>query len=89
LGYRVTSYSAARATVSVWHLDVAASSTLALMTVDYATTTYQVRWVGGTWRIVHASSVDGPTPPSSDASTATVDRFAAAVRQFSGYRYVP
>ena len=89
LGYRVTSYSAAGATVSVWHLDVAASSTLALMSVDYATTTYEVRWVDGTWRIAHTSNAAGPTPPRSDAPAANVDGFAAAVRQFSGYRYAP
>jgi hypothetical protein len=89
LGYRVTDFNAARATVSVWHLDLAASSALALMTVDYATTTYQVRWVDGTWRIAHASIAAGPTPPPSDAPPASVDRFAAAARQFSPYRYVP
>lgn len=89
LGYRLTAVSRYAATVSVWHLDLAASSTLGLMTTDYATTTYVVRWVGGTWRIARASNVAGPTPPPPDASRADVDRFAAAVRQFSAYSYVP
>ncbi len=75
--------------MSVWHLDLAASSTLGLMTTDYATTTYEVRWLGGTWRIARASNAAGPTPPPLDASRADVDRFAAAVWQFSGYSYVP
>lgn len=89
LGYRVTSFSATRATVSVWHLDLAASSTLGLMTTDYATTRYGLRWLAGTWRIDRASDVSGPTPPPSNASLPAVDRFATAVRGFSGYRYAP
>ena len=89
LGFRVTSFSAARATVSVWHLDLAASSTLGLMTTDYATTTYEVRWLAGTWRVDRASNVPGPTPPPPNAPLPTVDRFATAVREFSGYRYAP
>ena len=89
LGYRVTSFSAARATVSVWHLDLAASSTLGLMTTDYATTTYEVRWLAGTWRIDRARNVAGPTPPPPNAPSPVIDRFAASVREFTGYRYAP
>jgi len=89
LGYRVTNFTATRATVSIWHLDLAASSTLGLMTTDYATTTYDVLWVTGTWRIAHARYVPGPTPPPASAPLQAVDRFAAAVREFSGYRYAP
>lgn len=89
LGYRVTSFTATRATVSVWHLDLAASSTLGLVTTDYATTMYEVRWLAGTWRIDGARNVVGPTPPSPNAPSPVVDRFAMAVRAFSGYRYDP
>jgi hypothetical protein len=89
LGYRVTAFSATSATVLLWHLDLAASSALGLMTTDYVTTTYRVRWLGGTWRIEGASEVSGPTPPAPNASTLAVDRFARAAREFSGYRHVP
>jgi hypothetical protein len=91
LGYRVMSFSAARTTVAVWHLDLVASSTLGLMTTDYATTTYEVRWQASasTWRIDRARNVPGPTPPPSNAPLPVVDRFATAVREFSGYRYDP
>lgn len=89
LGYRVTSFTAARATVAVWHLDVAASSALGVMSTDYATTTYEVRWLAGTWRIDRARSLAGPTPPPPRAPLPEVDRFAIAVRAFSGYRYDP
>jgi len=89
LGYRVLTVNAQRAAVSVWHLDVAASSTLGLMTTDYATTTYDVRWLRGAWRIDRASSVPGPAPPQPGAPAVEIDQFARAMRAFSGYRYVP
>ena len=89
LGYRIASFSGARATVSIWHLDLAASSTLGLMTTDYATTTYEVRWLASTWLIDRASNVPGPTPPPASAPRSAVVNFAAAVRAFSGYHYAP
>ena len=89
LGYRVLSVNAQRAAVSVWHLDVAASSTLGLMTTDYATTTYDVRWLRGAWRIDRANSIPGPVPPPPGAPAVEVDQFARVVQAFSGYRYVP
>lgn len=89
LGYRVTRFSAERATVSVWHLDLAASSTLRLMTTDYATTTYEVRWVRGAWRIEGANMLPGPTPPPPNAPASAIDRFARVARAFSGYRNAP
>lgn len=89
LGYRVTSYSTPRATVEVWHLDLAASSALGLMTTNYVTTTCEVRWLAGTWRVERARSVAGPTPPPPNASGTVVDHFANALREFSGYRNAP
>ena len=89
LGYKVTSFSENRAVVSVWHLDLAATSTLRLMTTDYATSTYEVRWRAGSWRIDRASTVAGPTPPPPGAPPAAVDRFAKAIEAFSRYRYAP
>ena len=70
-------------------LDLAASSTLGLMTTDYATTTYEVRWLAGTWRIDRARNVAGPTPPPPHAPRRLIDRFARAAREFTGYRYAP
>jgi hypothetical protein len=89
LGYRVLSVTAQRAAVSVWHLDVAASSTLGLMATDYATTTYDVRWLRGAWRIDRANSVPGPVPPPPGAPAVEVDQFARVVQAFSEYRYAP
>jgi hypothetical protein len=89
LGYRLISFGRGRAMVAVWHLDVAASSALQLQSVDYATTTYRLRFFGGDWRIVDATTHAGPTPPAAGASTGQLNSFARAASSFSPYRYVP
>lgn len=89
LGYRVESFDPSRATVAVWHLDVAASSSIGLVTAQYTTTTYELRWIQGSWRIDAVSSVSGPTPPPASAPTAEVDEFAREASALSRYAYVP
>jgi hypothetical protein len=89
LGYKITSFSTKAAIVSVWHLDLAASSALGVMATDYATTTYDVRWLASSWRIDSAATVPGPTPPPPNAQPTEIDHFAKALQGFSGYSYVP
>jgi hypothetical protein len=89
LGFRVEDFTTSQATVSLWHLDVGASSALGLMTAQYTTTTYGLRWTNGAWRIYTVSSVPGPTPPAASASAAEVDQFAREVDALSRYANVP
>lgn len=89
LAFRLDTFNGSRAVVSVWHLDTAASSTLDLMTSSYATTTYELRWIRGTWRIERAASTPGPTPPTAGASATEANHFARAVATFARYAYVP
>jgi hypothetical protein len=87
LGYHVLAFNRSEATVAVWHLDVAASSALHLMSVDYATTTYRLRFLAGEWRIEQAATSPGPTPPRTTGPG--LDEFARASDSFSTYRDVP
>jgi hypothetical protein len=89
LGYRVDTFDPPSATVSIWHLDAAATSALGLMTADYATTTYTLAWVGEAWRISDVRNTGGPTPPQSTASPAQMNAFARAANAFSRYTYGP
>lgn len=89
LGYRVESFETSHATVAVWHLDVGASSALGLMSAQYTTTTYDLRWIEGSWRIAAVSSVPGPTPPSTSAPAPEVDEFAREINALSPYSNVP
>ena len=87
LGWRLLGFDDWRASVAVWHLDCAASSTLRLSGTEYRTTTYDLRWAGGSWRIENLTSVSGPTPPAAGAAARQVDAFARAASVFSRYRY--
>jgi hypothetical protein len=89
LGYRLLTFDGSTATVALWHLDVAASSALQLMTVDYATSMYRLRFLSGTWRIDRVSTASGPTPPPASAPAWQLDAFARSAGTFSRYRYVP
>jgi hypothetical protein len=89
LGYRLISFGRGRAMVAVWHLDVASSSALQLQSVDYATTTYRLRFFASAWRIEAATTRSGPTPPTAGASPGQLNSFARAASSFSPYRYVP
>jgi hypothetical protein len=89
LGYRLLSFQGSRAMVAVWHLDIASSSALRLLSVGYATTTYRLRFIAGAWRIEAATSPAGPTPPATDTSTRQLNSFARAANSFSPYRCVP
>ena len=89
LGFRVERFAASQAMVALWHLDVGASSALELMTAQYTTTTYSLRWINGMWRVYAVSSVPGPTPPSASAPAVEVDQFAREINGLSRYVYVP
>ena len=89
LGYRVLSYAGTTTRVSIWTLDIGASSALPLATSGYETTTYLLRWLAGRWQIAAASTASGPTPPFARSTSADVDAFARQAASYQGYRYAP
>jgi hypothetical protein len=89
LGYRLGAIDSTRATISIWHVDIAASSALPLTSATYTTTTYRLVRLGGVWRIENIQNASGPTPPGSQATASTIDAFARYAGRFSRYRYAP
>jgi hypothetical protein len=89
LAFRLDAFHGSHAVVSIWQLDTAASTALNLVSTDYATTTYALAWIRGTWRIETARTTAGPTPPTASAPPAQVVGFARAVAELSHYRYAP
>lgn len=89
LGYRVLRFGPGHSTISIWHLDVAATSALRLVSSDFTTTTYALAWIDGAWRITDIRNAAGPTPPHSGASGAQIDEFAHAADEFTRYSYAP
>jgi hypothetical protein len=89
LGYRVLAYSRSRARVALWSVGMLASAA-GVVPPAFSTTTCELRWASGDWKVSGARVSDGPTPPSSAASgAAPVAAFAVAARRFSPYSDVP
>jgi hypothetical protein len=89
LGYQIQSYFPTRARVALWNVGVVTSA-LGVVPPDFSTTTCQLRWIGGDWKVSEVRVSEGPTPPSSPAgSAAQALAFAAAARRFATYTNVP
>ena len=66
------------------------ASAVGVVPPDFSTTTCELRWVDGDWKVSGARVSEGPTPPSSVASgAAPAAAFAVAARRFSSYSDVP
>jgi hypothetical protein len=88
LGYRLLSYTPARAQVALWTVGVMASA-VGSVPPDFSTTTCELDWTAGDWKLSRARVSEGPTPPSPAAGSAQAVSFAAAARQFVSFREVP
>jgi hypothetical protein len=89
LGYRGYLRGRSEAVVTIWHLDVAATSALGLAGAEYQTTTFQMIRTQAGWRIAGVTRTSGPTPPAAAAPATQIDAFALLANRFKAYRYVP
>jgi hypothetical protein len=89
LGYQAHLVTPSQAVVSIWHLDVAATTALGLAGAEYQTTIFHMAWARNSWRIQSVTARPGPTPPTATAPAAEVDAFALAANSFTRYRYGP
>jgi len=89
LGYRVDSYSADAATVSIWNVALIGNATTVAPQVAWQTNTFQLRWAGD-WKLAGYRGEDGPTPaiPRGSASTPAAG-FVQRADTFKGFRYAP
>ncbi|MDQ6811058.1 MAG: hypothetical protein M3Z95_04055, partial [Actinomycetota bacterium] len=80
LGYRLDSYSPSAAQVAVWTFGLAAGVIPTL--TDWSTTTLQLRFTAGDWKVSQASTAPGPIPPPANASPQSDAAFARAAQTF-------
>lgn len=62
LGYRIDSFTADRALVSIWDLGVVGSGASVDPQASWRTQTITLVWEDGTWKASEFKSVDGPIP---------------------------
>ncbi|HZA82951.1 MAG TPA: hypothetical protein VFC13_16010 [Actinomycetes bacterium] len=86
LGYRVDRYTPTAAEVALWALVVYGTDGGGpLPQALYATSTLRLRWAGGDWKLVAASTVPGPVPlpgPATPTPAAELLRVAGSFTEF-------
>jgi hypothetical protein len=71
VGYRVGSYSAHSATISIWRVGLIGSGATVDPQQSWATETVTLVWGSGRWKVAGLSSSPGPTPPLPAGVAAT------------------
>jgi hypothetical protein len=89
VSYHVDAYSADRATVSIWQTTVAGSGGGAPPLQAWGTTTVTLRWTGGDWKQVSATSRAGPVPLPDSALPTDVEQLLRQLENYKEYRYAP
>jgi hypothetical protein len=71
VGYRVDTYSARSATISIWRVGIIGSGATVDPQQSWATETVTLVWESGRWKVAGFSSSPGPTPPLPTGVAAT------------------
>ncbi|MGV9312827.1 hypothetical protein ACWDR0_11595 [Streptomyces sp. NPDC003691] len=90
VGTKVESAGQNAATVSVWYsalFGLAGENSRNPVTESWYTSTLQLRWAGGDWKIVSHTQKDGPVPVGRDQTASGSQEMADAVQQFGGFTY--
>jgi len=90
LGYRVEAFSARSARVALWAVVVYGAETGLLPGAAWTTTTMELAWVGGDWKLASTLTAVGPTPPQPDGDAdGSLGELVATARTFRGFTDVP
>jgi hypothetical protein len=90
VGTKVTASTDNHATVEVWCsglLGLAGENSTNPVTNSWFTTTMQLEWTAGDWKIVTQSQKDGPAPVPGDDKASSADEMAKAVEEYGGFTY--
>ncbi|MGW6393788.1 hypothetical protein ACWFR1_25550 [Streptomyces sp. NPDC055103] len=90
VGAKVESYTADKATVSVWYsslFGLAGEGSKNPVSEAWYTNSFELQWVGGDWKVAGFSQKDGPVPVGRDQRASTAQEMADAIGQFGGFTY--
>ena len=88
VAYRLRAFNPERASVGVWSNAVWVIDGIATPGQAWATTTVELVWAEGDWRLWSLASVDGPTPAAPAALPSTPTQLLDGLSDYVGYRYV-
>ncbi|MFH8490905.1 hypothetical protein [Streptomyces longisporoflavus] len=90
VGTTLKKLSGNSATVNIWYsslFGLAGESAKNPVSESWYTNTYELRWVGGDWKVADFKQKDGPVPVGRDQRASTADDMAKAVEEYGGFTY--
>ncbi|MEU6905725.1 hypothetical protein ABZ935_10320 [Streptomyces coeruleorubidus] len=90
VGTRVTSFSGSTATVALWYTSLfglSGDGSKKPVTESWYTTTYELKWVDGDWKVTDFTQEDGPVPVGRDQRASTAEDMTRAVEEYGGFTY--
>ncbi|MFC3573266.1 hypothetical protein ACFOZ0_08225 [Streptomyces yaanensis] len=90
VGTKVTKYSTDSATVELWYTSLfglSGEGSTNPVSESWYTTTYQLKWINGDWKVSDFSQKDGPVPVGRDQRASTADDMTKAVEEYGGFTY--
>ena len=90
VGTKVTSYNGSGASVALWYTSLfglSGEDSKNPVTESWYTTTYQLKWVDGDWKVTGFTQKDGPVPVGRDQRASTAEDMSKAVEEYGGFTY--
>ncbi|MQY16882.1 hypothetical protein SRB5_70850 [Streptomyces sp. RB5] len=90
VGTRTEDFGGNRATVSVWYsslFGLAGEGATNPVSESWYTSTFELQWVNGDWKVSDFTQKDGPTPVGRDQRASSAEEMADAVEGFGGLTY--
>jgi hypothetical protein len=88
LGYRLTRYGEDKATIAIWDLDLGGNASNLAPSAAFSTTTLDLQWANGDWKLVDYNDAAGPAPQVQQAPSPP-PQFVSNVQQYKGFRNAP
>jgi len=92
VGWRVEDYSDEKAKVAIWVTSVGGSvggTVAAPIREGWGTTTVELRWVGGDWKLAESTTTDGPVPIADVAPPTAAGELVDKANEFKEFTYAP
>ncbi|MFH9771031.1 hypothetical protein OG728_21335 [Streptomyces microflavus] len=90
VGTKIEKYLGDTATVAVWYsalFGLAGEGSKNPVSESWYTTTYELKWTDGDWKVTDFAQKDGPVPVGRDQAASSAEEMADAVQGFGGFTY--
>ncbi|MEU9125027.1 hypothetical protein AB0C96_35190 [Streptomyces sp. NPDC048506] len=90
VGTKIESFKGDTAKVSVWYsalFGLAGARSQNPVTESWYTSTFDLLWTGGDWKVSNSTQKDGPAPIGRDQPAASAEDMTKAVQGYGGFTY--